>query len=109
METKQSIAYLGALFNSKGNNEDLVKDRIQKARSCMVNSISMCADVTMGAYAVQSLILVYKSVFIPTLLYGCQVWTRMTKIEENKVQTIQLQFLKKMHLLPRTAFNCFVY
>ena len=105
----ERIEYLGALFNSKGTNSDLVDGRIKKARACMINSLSMCGDVTLGAYAVESLTLVYKSVFIPTLLYGCQVWTRMTKNEETKLQTIQLQFLKRILHVPRSTCNCFVF
>lgn len=75
----------------------------------MINSMAMCGDVTLGAYAVESLILVYKSVFIPTLLYGCQVWTRLTKNEESKLKTIQLQFLKRILHVPRSTCNCLVY
>ena len=109
MEVKELILYLGAYFNGQGNNKDLINDRIQKARTCMVNSIAMCSDVTLGVYVIQSLMLVYKSVFIAVLLYACQVWTRLTKNEEKKLETLQLQFLKQILHVPRSTCNCYTF
>ena len=90
MEIKEKIIYLGAFFNRKGNNKDLIDDRIQKGRTCMVNSIAMCSDVTLGAYDIPSLFLVYRSAFVSTLLYGCQFWTRLMKNDEKSLATVQL-------------------
>jgi hypothetical protein len=109
MEVKEKIVYLGDDFNSKGNNGDLINESIRKGRTSMINSIAMCSEVTLGAYVIQSLILVYKSVFLHTLLSGCQSWTRITKNEEKKLQTIQLQFLKRILHVPRSACNCYTY
>ena len=36
------VKVLGDLFNDKGNNKDLINDRIQRGNSCTVNSISLC-------------------------------------------------------------------
>ena len=109
MEVKDKIIYLGAFFNRRGTNKDLIDDRIQKGRTCMVNSIAMCSDITLGAYDIPSLILVYNSAFVSTLLYGCQFWTRVLKNEEKRLTTIQLQFLKQILRVPRSTCNCYVY
>ena len=109
MEIREKLIYLGAFFNSKGNNRDLIDDRIQKGRTCMVNSIAMCCEVTLGLFAIVSLILIYKCVFLAVLLYGCQVWTRLTKNEEKRLLTIQRQFLKQILHVPRSTCNSYTY
>ena len=69
MEEKDKIEYLGAMYNKKGNNADLIEHRIKQAKTCMVTSIAMCTDITLGCYEFQALTLTYKSVFVQILLY----------------------------------------
>ena len=57
----------------------------------------------------QSLTLIYKTVFVQTLLYGAQVWTNLTKLESQKLQTLQLQFLKRILQVPKSTSNCVVF
>lgn len=83
MERISKFDYLGDIFNEKGNNIDLLEDRIKKGNACLVNAISMCSDL-MGVKAIQTVVLSYKTTSIPTLLYNCQSWTNLTKGEINK-------------------------
>ena len=39
MATEASIRYLGDIFNTRGNNRDLIKDRVDRGRRCIINSI----------------------------------------------------------------------
>lgn len=55
MEYSEKIRYLGDIFNSRGNNKDLIQDRIQKGRRCLVNTISECRAVTCGCKEIQTL------------------------------------------------------
>ena len=109
MTEKEKLLYLGAMFNKKGNNSDLIAHRIQQARTCMINSIAMCTDITLGCYVFHALMLTYKAVFMQTLLYGASVWTNLTKGEVQKMQILQLQFLKRSLQVPRSTSNCVVY
>ena len=69
----------------------------------------MCTDITLGFYVLQALMLTYKVVFIQTLLYGASVWTNLTKGEINKMQILQLQYLKRSLQVPRSTCNCVVF
>ena len=109
MEEKDKIEYLGAMYNKKGNNADLIEHRIKQAKTCMVTSIAMCTDITLGCYEFQALTLTYKSVFVQILLYGAQVWTNLTKSEKKNLHITQLKFLKRILQVPRSTSNCVVH
>ena len=109
MEVKEKAVYLGSMFNSKGNNNDMIQHRIQQARTCMINSVAMCNDITLGCYMFQSLMLAYKTIFIQTLLYGARAWSNVTGENMKKLSAIQLQFLKKILQVPRSTCNSVTY
>ena len=71
--------------------------------------MSLCNDVTLGLYALHSLLLIYKSVFIPTILYSSQAWTNITNEDLHKLKTVQLKYLKRTPQVPNSACNCIVY
>ncbi len=108
MEVRDMILYLGNVFNSKGTNKDLIDHRIKNARTCMINSIAMCSDVTLGRYLLLSLLLVYKCVFLATLLYGAQTWTNLSGEDLKRLHVIQMQFLKRILQVPSSTSNCLV-
>ena len=105
MEIVDKALYLGLFHNSKGNNVDMIDDRVQKATTCMVSILAMCQEVTLGIYIIRSLILGYKMIFVPTLLYGAQVWTRFTGDDMKRFSSLQLRFLKRMLRVPRSTCN----
>ena len=57
MEILKSVLYLGNMFNEKGDNKDKINDRVNKAKTCMVESVSLCSEITLGVYIIQSLLL----------------------------------------------------
>ena len=99
------VTYVGSVFNKRGDHKDKIKDRVQKGKTCMIESLSLCCEITLGVYMIQSLVLTHNSIFLPTLLYGAQVWTYMTKDDEKAITTLQLQFLKRIVRVPTSACN----
>ena len=47
--------FLGDMINDKGNNKDLILDRVNKGKSAMANCLALSNEVTMGIHYVQSL------------------------------------------------------
>ena len=109
MEIRELILYLGLVYNSKGTNKDMLDHRIQNARTCMINSIAMCSDVTLGRYLFQSFLLIYKSVFLMTLLYGCQSWTNLIGEDMKRLKVTQMQFLKRILHVPSSTCNSIIF
>ena len=105
LSVKEVLLYLGDQFNTHGNNKDLIEERRKKGLSCLVNSMSLCSDVTMGLYTMQTLLLLYKTLFLPVVLYNAQSWSNVTKQEMSTLQTIQLKFIKRIFHAPTSTSN----
>ena len=101
--------YLGDIFNSKGDNNDLVDDRVQKGMACMISSISLASEITLGVHLIQSLVFLYKVVFVQVVTFNSCSWNNITKSQIAKLQTVQLKFLKRILHAPSSATNCFVF
>ena len=65
-----SAPYLGDIFNSSGNNNDLIDDRVKKGKACTINAMSLCGEVTMGMFSIETLMLLYRCIFLAIVLYN---------------------------------------
>ena len=64
--------YVGDIFNKQGTNADLIEDRVKKGKGKMISLLALCEESGLGRYAVQSMILLYNIMFVPTLISNCQ-------------------------------------
>ena len=101
--------YLGDPFNEKGSNTDLIDDRIKKGRTCIITATSLCDDVTMGIYAVQTLLLLYRSLFLSVVLYNSQAWSKLVNKEMEKLEAVQLKFIKGIFHCPPSTPNAITF
>ena len=76
---KEVAKYIGDKFNNKETNTQLGEERVKKGKSCIVSAISLCSDITMGNHAIETLMLLYRSLLVQVVLYNAQAWTDMTK------------------------------
>ena len=106
---KDQAPYLGDVINDKGNYRDLIDDRSRKGTVAMINSIYLCSDGQMGMYAIHGLLLLFRSVFTPTILSNSETWDHLTSNDITRLQTLQLKYLKWMLHTPRGTCNTFVY
>ena len=67
MEDKEIICYLGDIFNKKGNNKDLIDDRVMRGKAAMIRALSSCDEVAMGCYIIEVLLMLYNSFFLSVL------------------------------------------
>jgi hypothetical protein len=104
-----TVTYLGDVFNKYGNNKDLVRDRVAKGLKCMISSMALCSEITLGFYYIQTLIAMYKIMFIPTVLYNCQAWCNMTNEDILNLKTLQLKFLKRCLHTPSSTAKCVIF
>ena len=109
LDEKHVVIYLGDVFNWKGNNSDMIEDRVKKGKSCLVNSMSLCNDITMGLFAIETMLLLYKSLFLQIVLYNAQAWTNLSIRDKKNLQTIQLKYLKRIFRAPTSTSNCLTF
>ena len=105
LELKKTAVYLGDVFNSRGTNADLILDRVQRGKACIVSAMALCSDVTLGLHAVETLLMLYRSLFVQVVLFNAQAWSNMSKTDINRLQTVQLKFLKRIFHAPPSTSN----
>jgi hypothetical protein len=106
LKIKDEATYLGDVFNSKGDNRSLIKDRKNNATRCLVSCMAECYTITGGLKAIESLLLLYQSVYLPTIISNCEAWDNLTKTDINQLQVLQMKFLKRIMQTPKSTPNC---
>ena len=105
----ENAPYLGDIFNNVGTNKDLILDRVTKGKACIVNAISLCSEITMGTYTIDTLLLLYQSVFLQVVLNNAHAWSNLTNSNIQDLQVIQLKYLKRMFQAPSSTSNSLTF
>ena len=109
MKNVNNVKFLGDVINKNGDNHDLIEDRVTRGKSCMISSFSLCNEVSLGCYFIPTLMLLYTNVFLATVLYNSQAWSRITKSDMCKLEVVQLKYLKRMLQTPSSTPNVCVF
>ena len=78
MKQADVACHLGDHFNRQGSNSDLCKERATKAEGTIIKLCSLCKGINMENKQIESMLLLYKTVFIPRLIYNCETWSNLT-------------------------------
>ena len=99
VEIKNSLRYLGVIFNSQGNKSDLCKERLGRAVGTSIEITFLCKEVNFGKNQISNMLLLYESVFLPRLVYNCEAWSSLASKDYLDFEKAQKNFL----LLVRSA------
>lgn len=105
----QEIVYLGDVFNWLGNNDGLIEDRQRRGTKAMITIASLMAEIDVGAHHVNIMLLLYRSLFLSTILFNSQTWSNLRKKDIASLRTVQLKFLKRILGVPSSTANAFTY
>ena len=61
------IVYLGDVFNSLGNNDGLIADRVKRGTKAMITVASLLAETEVGTHHVDIMLLLYRCLFLATI------------------------------------------
>ena len=109
MEFVTKAKYVGDIYNNKGTNADLIVDRVKNGTGKMRSILALCEESGLGRYTVCTLILLYKTAFIMSLIFNCQGWSHLTQDNILSLEKIQLKFLKLALWLPLSTSNVFIF
>ena len=109
IENASTIEYLGDIFNNKGDNSDLIKDRVKRGIAAIVSVEAIMADLQLGTYTTDVYLLLYRSLFLSTVLFNSQAWSNLTKKDFDDLQTCQLKMLKKIIGGARSTSNAYTF
>ena len=88
--------YLGDHFNSFDTSSDLVDARVKQAKGSTTELIVMCKEAQFSSNQLSAMLLLYRSVFLPRLIFNCETWSILTKSEVKLLQKAQLRYLRNM-------------
>ena len=72
LKVDTQFKYLGDVLNSSGDNSAMIKDRVRKVVGTTNEIISFCREVNFGNNQISNMLLLYRSIFIPRLIYNCE-------------------------------------
>ena len=93
LETVEQFTYLGTIFTSNGKIGQEIKNRISQAtktyyqiNKTIVNKKEVSEKTKMQ---------IYRTVFLPTLLYGSESWARTTKTDQ-RITATEMKYLRRV-------------
>ena len=93
-ETVKSVSfvrYLGDHFNVKEDNQKLCADRCSRAKGTIIELMAICREVVFGRKQIEVMLLLYRSVFLPRLLYNCEAWWNLSKNDMKSLQAFSIK------------------
>ena len=88
MKEVKEMKILGDFFNNKGNRDTLIEARVKNAKGVITNMFAMCTELTFGSYYVQVMILMYRTVFVPSLIFNSQAWSCLKMADLLHLQVV---------------------
>lgn len=92
-----SHTHLGIIVNNKGSLSDHIKNACRKGK----NSFYALTDIGSPYLNPLSLSKLYKSVVLPSVLYGCELWNNMSTADSQRLKVFQHSICKSAQNLPR--------
>ena len=69
---------------------------IKKAQGSVTELISICKEAQVSLNQISAMFLLYRSVFLPRLIFNCETWSNLTNQEVELLQKVQLKYLRNM-------------
>ena len=80
-ETVKAVScarYFGDHLNVKGDIHKLCAERCSRAKFTIIELMATCREVVFGRRQIEVMLLLYRSVFLPRLLYNCEAWSNLS-------------------------------
>ena len=104
-----SIVYLGDVFNNKGNNDDLMADRVKRGTTSMISIQGFMRDTSLGKHTLSIYILLHNAILLPCMTFNSQAWSNLTEKNISAITTVQLRYLKKAMNVRQAVANAFTF
>ena len=99
----ESARYLGDYFNTSGDNTTLCKERCLRAKGSTVELIALCKEIKSGKRQIENMLVLYKAVFLPRLIYHCEAWSNLDKDDYMMLQNSHLNYLRNVMEVSRAV------
>ena len=73
--------YLGDVIKSNANKKSFISQGTKNVYNKMLGITAICKEICLGQYEIHVLITLSHAIFLSTLLFNCQTWTRIRKYD----------------------------
>lgn len=73
-----------------------MKDRLKRGLKVILKIEAIMAETQFGKHTIEVSLLLYRALYLSSLLFNSQAWRNLTKTDINQLQTQQLRLLKKL-------------
>ena len=105
----KEITYLGDIFNELANNDGLIADRVKRGTKAMITIVALMAETEVGIHKVDIMLLLYRCLFLSTVLFNSSTWSNLRKKDLDCLKTLQLKFLKRIIGVASSTCNAFIF
>ena len=109
IELVRLITYLGDVFNDKGTNKDLMKDRVDRGTRASIGIEAFMRESYFGVYKICIHVLLYRSIFISSALFNSQAWSNITDYDLRELENLQKAVLRRIVNARRMTSNAFLF
>ena len=93
---RNSCCHLGIIINDKSSLSDRIKSACRKGR----NTFYALTDIGSPYLNPLTLVKLYKSVVLPSALYGCELWNNLSTTDSQQLHVFQHSICKSVQNLP---------
>ena len=68
----------------------------KKAHGSVIELISIGKEAQFSLNQISAMFLLYRSVFLPRLIFNCETWSNLTNQEVESLQKVQLKYLRNV-------------
>ena len=94
IKSVKTVKYLGDVFNDKGDNSELCKDTYDRVKGTITELFALSKGIKFGIKQFESLLSLYKTVFLPRLINNCDAWSGLTIKGLKALKSSQLSYLR---------------
>ena len=98
-----TYSYLGIMLNKESNLKEHIKETGNKASRIIREMNGISSKQNVGQEEIRLKIKLFETCLVPAMLYGFEVWGKISKSEMQAIEKIQNQSLKKILQLAVTT------
>ena len=103
IEDTSNEKYLGDIISKDGRNTLNIKARIGKGRGIIKKILNILNSIPFGKLFYQIAILLRDSLLVSSILCNSEAWFNLTNSDLNMIETIDLEFLRKILKAPTST------
>ena len=75
----------------------------------MITIASLMAEIEVGVHHVNIMLLLYRSLFLSTMLFNSQTWSNLRQKDIDSLRKLQLKYLKRILGVASSTANAFIF